>query len=101
MDQGFAENDVREDLSGIDTARKVVILARAAGLAIEVGDVSVESLLPPHLATKDYGSDLHATKEEQLADLATLDGAMASKLAEVAADRALRCVFRKGDAIPN
>jgi homoserine dehydrogenase len=43
---GYTEPDPREDLTGVDTARKAVILAREMGLRAEVGDVRLEPLLP-------------------------------------------------------
>ncbi len=46
---GFTEPDPRADLSGQDVMRKVVILAREAGIEIEVIDVKVESLVPTDL----------------------------------------------------
>ena len=49
-DAGFTEPDPREDLSGEDVRRKILILARAAGFAIESGEVEVGSLVPPELA---------------------------------------------------
>jgi len=47
--QGFTEPDPRDDLSGADVARKVVILAREMGLRIELEDVALEGLVPPEL----------------------------------------------------
>lgn len=49
-DAGYTEPDPRDDLSGEDVRRKIVILARAAGVELEPQDVGVTSLVPPELA---------------------------------------------------
>jgi len=45
-EKGFTEPDPRDDLSGMDVARKVVILGREAEQPLEVEDVMVSSLVP-------------------------------------------------------
>lgn len=43
---GYTEPDPRVDLNGVDVRRKLVILARETGLALETKEVTIENLLP-------------------------------------------------------
>ena len=71
-DAGYTEPDPREDLSGMDVARKLLILARELGLEMELSDVEVESLAPEELTD--------ATVEEFLDGLGRYDGEMRQRL---------------------
>lgn len=54
---GYTEPDPRDDLSGMDVARKVVIVAREIGIEVELEDVPVRSLVPAELARKGVSID--------------------------------------------
>lgn len=49
--RGYTEPDPREDLAGLDVARKVVCLAREIGLNTTLDDVNVHNLVPEALQT--------------------------------------------------
>jgi len=72
--QGYTEPDPRVDLSGLDVARKALILARAIGFRGELANVHVESLVPPHLAD--------GPTEEFLSRTADLDAPWAERVNE-------------------
>lgn len=78
---GYTEPDPRDDLSGMDVARKTVILARELGYDTEVSDIAVESLVPDSL--KD------ASKEEFLSRLSEIDDRM-KRLYDDASSRGMK-----------
>jgi aspartokinase/homoserine dehydrogenase 1 len=86
---GYTEPDPREDLSGMDVARKLVILAREAGLPLSLADVDVEGLVPPALQA--------GSRDAFMASLEQLDAPMSARLADARARGAvLRHVARLG-----
>jgi aspartokinase/homoserine dehydrogenase 1 len=48
-EKGYTEPDPRDDLNGMDVARKALILSREAGYTFELGEVKVENLVPEAL----------------------------------------------------
>ncbi len=69
---GYTEPDPRDDLSGMDVARKLVILGREAGMDLQLADVEIESLMPEGAG--------RGSVEEFLAHLESLDDQMAERL---------------------
>ncbi|MCF2910256.1 bifunctional aspartate kinase/homoserine dehydrogenase II [Pseudoalteromonas sp. DL2-H2.2] len=63
QDMGYTEPDPREDLSGRDMQRKLLILARELGLQLELDDIELEALMPASLAQGSWESFL-ARKDE-------------------------------------
>jgi bifunctional aspartokinase / homoserine dehydrogenase 1 len=72
--KGYTEPDPRDDLSGVDVARKLIILGREMGLTLEISDVQVEGLVPEALAS--------CSVDEFMARLPESDAAMAAILAD-------------------
>ncbi|HIL57939.1 MAG TPA: bifunctional aspartate kinase/homoserine dehydrogenase I, partial [Rhodothermales bacterium] len=75
--QGLTEPDPRDDLTGEDVARKLLILARESGRDVERADVTVESLVPAALAD--------VTVEQFMDALPTLDDAWRQRVADAEA----------------
>jgi bifunctional aspartokinase / homoserine dehydrogenase 1 len=85
--KGYTEPDPRDDLSGVDVARKLIILGREMGLTLEIADVQVEGLVPEALS--------QCSVEEFMARLPESDAAMAAALADARAkNQVLRYVGR-------
>jgi len=76
-EQGFTEPDPRDDLNGMDVARKVTILARECGMNVELKDVPVDNLVPEALRETD-------SVEAYLKALPDYDDEMAAKAKEAA-----------------
>jgi homoserine dehydrogenase len=48
---GYTEPDPRDDLGGVDVARKALILARTMGLKLELSDIDIQALYPSSFAS--------------------------------------------------
>jgi aspartokinase/homoserine dehydrogenase 1 len=83
---GFTEPDPREDLSGQDVARKLLILARQIGMKMDLDDVRVDSLVPRRLTAGPFS-------QRFFDDYAAYDAEMAERLQRARArDAVLRYV---------
>jgi aspartokinase/homoserine dehydrogenase 1 len=76
--KGYTEPDPRDDLSGADVARKLVILAREAGWELSLADVIVENLVPESLRNIDREQFMQRANELDAGMLARLTGANAA-----------------------
>jgi aspartokinase/homoserine dehydrogenase 1 len=85
--KGYTEPDPRDDLSGLDVARKLIILGREMGLTLEMSDVRVEGLVPKSVE--------NCSVEEFMERIAAYDGLMALKCSNAARkNQVLRYVGR-------
>ena len=62
-EKGFTEPDPRDDLSGLDVARKALILSRDSGGIMELSDIAVENLVPDSLRDIDVKTFLQKLPE--------------------------------------
>ncbi|KAF5727079.1 bifunctional aspartokinase/homoserine dehydrogenase 1 chloroplastic-like [Tripterygium wilfordii] len=74
-ESGYTEPDPRDDLSGTDVARKVIILARESGLKLELSDLPVQNLVPEPLQAS-------ASAEEFMKQLPQFDKDMSKQRQE-------------------
>lgn len=89
--KGYSEPDPRQDLSGQDVARKLLILARSAGLELDHKQVEVDNLVPQPLRELPL-----AAFEQRMGEL---DGCLAARLQSARSrGRVLRHMARLDDA---
>ncbi len=104
MEKGYTEPDPRDDLNGVDVARKLLILARETGLPLEMRDISLENLVPEDCQKTKIPDDFFANlakadvyfeakrkqaalNHQRLRYIATLENGQASvKLAAIGQD---------------
>jgi homoserine O-acetyltransferase/O-succinyltransferase len=85
---GYCEEDPRDDLSGLDSARKALILAREAGAQVALEEVKLEPFVPPALLAAGTPDDL-------IVALRRHDEAMAAYVRRLAAEgKVLRYLAR-------
>jgi aspartokinase/homoserine dehydrogenase 1 len=92
MELGYTEPDPRDDLSGMDVARKLLIIAREVGLQLELDDIHVEPVVPLDVVG-------HVDRSELIDTLQTLDASFAELIDSAEAEgKVLRYVARVEDS---
>ncbi|NER09397.1 aspartate kinase [Muriicola jejuensis] len=84
VERGYTEPDPREDLSGMDVGRKLLILARELELQNEITDVQVENLIPEEMR--------NLSLEAFMGRLDELDPLMEERKRSLAPGQALRYI---------
>ncbi len=74
--RGYTEPDPREDLSGVDVARKMLILGRLAGWSLELDDLTIDPMYPSAMAEMSV--------DEFMAALPKLDSDFAAYIGSLA-----------------
>ena len=77
-DEGYSEPDPRIDLSGVDVARKVLILARESGYQLEMEDIKIKRFIPDDL--------FNGTLEDFWKNVGSLDTEFESKRKKLEAE---------------
>jgi homoserine dehydrogenase len=90
-ENGYTEPDPRDDLSGLDVARKALILARTIGRQVNLDEIAIESLVPEELSGVSISEFLDRVTmlDEPIAARsaeASRDGSVLKYVASVAAD---------------
>lgn len=98
--KGYTEPDPRDDLSGQDVARKLVILARESGLSIELKDVEIEPLLPEKLLLGSVIEFMNALPSvdahmQSLAEEAAKNGEVLKYVGSIDSKGAAKVVLKK------
>lgn len=86
--KGYTEPDPRDDLNGIDAARKILILAREIGLPLEMKEIDVENLVPEDCRQT-------ASIEEFFTKLSTHNKYYSDKLSEAQSQQKRLCYIAK------
>ena len=88
MELGFTEPDPRDDLSGMDVARKLLIVAREVGMQLELDDIEIEPAVPLDAVS-------HVDRSELIDALRSLDEDFSSRARAAEAEgQVLRYVGR-------
>jgi aspartokinase/homoserine dehydrogenase 1 len=94
-ERGFTEPDPRDDLNGLDMARKLLILIRETGLPFELSDIKIEKLIS--------SSAERALSVENFFEVLKKDDAKFVKMKEAAAKKGNSlcyiATFEKGKAV--
>jgi homoserine dehydrogenase len=99
--KGYTEPDPRDDLSGMDVARKALILARLAGWLMEPADIRVEPLYPAEMASLSV-DEFMAELPRLDSDFAAYMGALAGApryMAEISPDRGIVALRMVGERL--